>query len=234
MLFAGSMRIVALGLVGVALGVFLSLAAARVLADEPAPLVVEVEPRAPLTSRVLFVVDVSGSVRNAGLLGHALGQVRAILEQPVDALQVGVIAFAGLQARWPGQPAPGVPDGWAELPDAEAAEAALDWIEAVQVGSATNVVPALQEALQEPRDGLSVVLVSDGEFPDVAAVPQRTAVLQAVQGWRDREGYGAATLMVYGVGPRQTSLANLAELGGGGYFRHELPMRPPHVKWGPW
>jgi Mg-chelatase subunit ChlD len=186
---------------------------------------VEVQPRTPITRRVLFVVDRSGSM-HGDQFGRALACVHDMFEHASDELEVGLLAFNDATARWPGRPEPDkprpVPQGWAALPSDEAVEAANAWLEELGAGGDTLVIPALREALAEPREQLSIVLVSDGLFGR-----ERTddimATLSLGQQSRERQGLGPAIVGVYGLGPAQKILALLGDEGQGGYVREDLP-----------
>ena len=55
--------------------------------------------QARVTKRVLFVVDTSGSMRGGKFEAAADALVR-ILEQPVDEVEFGVLAFSNRPHRW--------------------------------------------------------------------------------------------------------------------------------------
>src|SRR5690606_27366979 len=99
---------------------------------------------------------------------RALRAVRDMFEHPTDDLEVGVIAFNDAAIRWPGRPEPErrrpVPPGWASLPSEESVDAANRWLEQLGAGGDTLIIPALSAALSEPRDELSIILVTDGLF----------------------------------------------------------------------
>lgn len=191
-------------------------------------LVMVVEPQARLTKRVLFVVDVSGSMRG-DKLGAACAAVLSALQQPVDEMEIAVIAFNDQPRRWPGIPeeAEGrsIPKGWAGLPSQEAVQAAEKFLGELGAGGDTQVIPALREGLAEPRAELSLVLVSDGIFQREAP-DDVLAALEAGQKERDERELGRAVLMVYGVGSESGVLRRLGESGRGGYLREPLMTLP--------
>lgn len=194
-------------------------------------LVMVVEPQARLTKRVLFVVDVSGSMRG-DKLGAACAAVLSALQQPVDEMEIAVIAFNDQPRRWPGIPEEAeagqgraIPKGWAGLPSQEAVQAAEKFLGELGAGGDTQVIPALREALAEPRDELSLVLVSDGIFQREAP-DDVLAALEAGQNERDERELGRAVLMVYGVGSESGVLRRLGESGRGGYLREPLLTLP--------
>lgn len=188
----------------------------------------EVAPSAPITRRVLFVVDRSGSM-HGDHFSRALAAVRDLIEHPTDDLEVAVIAFNDLATRWPGKPEGGgtnkrsVPFGWAALPSETAVDEAEAWLAALGAGGDTLVTPALRAALAEPRDELSVVLVSDGLFGRERTDDILSAIA-AAQGDRERHGLRPAVIGVYGLGACQKVLTLIAENGQGGYVREEVPL----------
>ena len=192
-----------------------------------AGLVVVVQPQEPLTKHVLFVVDVSGSMRG-DKFSQACAAVLKITEQPVDEVQIAVLAFNEEATRWRGvpedHPTRPVPVNWAALPSAEAVESASAFLAETGAGGDTLVIPALRAALAEPREQLSIVLVSDGIFQREDATDILGAVQQA-QAARVEQGIGAAVLMTYGVGSESAVLRQLGQVGHGGYIR-EQTQRP--------
>ena len=186
---------------------------------------IEVAPTTPITRRVLFVVDRSGSM-HGDHFSRALAAVRDMIEHPTDDLEVALIAFNDAAIRWPGKPEEGrrsVPAGWAALPSDTAVAEAEGWLEALGAGGDTLVIPALRAAMTERRQELSVVLVSDGLFGR-----ERTddilGVITSAQAEREAAGLGHAVVAVYGLGPNQKVLCRIGELGRGGYIREEVPL----------
>ena len=190
-------------------------------------LVVVVQPQERLTKRILFVVDVSGSMRGDKFT-KACEAVLRITEQPVDEVQIGVLAFNEVPSRWRGipeeHPTRPVPVHWAALPSAHAVESASAFLAETGAGGDTLVIPALQAALGEPRDQLSIVLVSDGIFQREDASDILGAVRKG-QAARVERGVGQAIVMAYGVGSESPVLKQLGQVGRGGYIR-ERTVRP--------
>lgn len=175
--------------------------------------VVEVEPTKPLTSKIMFVVDRSGSL-TGDQFSRALLAVRGVLTVPTDDLEVAMIAFNDTVIRWPGRPGGKVPAGWASLPAAGTAREAEEWLRVLGAGGDTLVIPALMAALSDHRASMSIVLVTDGLF---GREPRHVIldVIERAQAARpDR-----AVIAVYGLGPRQQILTEIAEAGGGAYVR---------------
>lgn len=189
---------------------------------------IEVEPKARITKHVLLVVDRSGSMQGDPL-SEAIGTISRFLHEPVDELQVGILAFSDGTTRWPGvperRPARPVPEGWAAFPSKEALEKAQGWLADLPARGGTNVAPALREALTEPRRELTIMVISDGKFPDSQANILPALVAEA-QAEREKLGHGRAVIACYGIGPTEATLARLAELGEGGYFR-DVPEEAP-------
>jgi Mg-chelatase subunit ChlD len=182
---------------------------------------VEVAPRSPITRHVALVVDRSGSM-TGDPIRQALLAVNRFLVEPTDELQVALFAFADDTSRWPGIPEPGgprpVPPGWAALPSETAMQQAEEWLQSFPTRGGTIVIPALRDALKEPRLELSIVLVSDGKFSEdqVAALP---GIIAEAQVERAKAGLGEAVVACYGLGDQADSLRAIAQAGGGGYFR---------------
>jgi hypothetical protein len=199
-----------------------------------------------LNKHILFIFDCSGSM-NAGKVQEALTFFTAISSQPIDQMEFAVLAFdspdssgAGGLYRWPGIPEPDlpvpVPEGWAALPSGVAIQRATAWINDTRghAGGGTHVAPAIQQAYQEARGDLSIVLVTDGNFNDDVPVDSELGVNEyivavmrsAIRAREANEELSSTAMMVYGVGShRRTNLAELARLGGAGYYRKKPP--PP-------
>ncbi len=173
-----------------------------------------------LTPRVLFVVDVSGSMKGPEFT-RALGAVRTIAGQPVDQLEFGVIAFNDGVHRWSGIAGDDLPPGWAVAPSQDAVQQAEDWLGNLGAQGDTLVVPAIASALAEQRDKLSVVLVTDGGFYRETQNAVVTA-LRTGQKARADKGLGEAVVLVYGVGSRvRPVLEAVGKEGQGGYWQEE-------------
>lgn len=199
-------RALAQGLGGAILALLVTSAA---LAAE---LVTVVRGKSRVSKRILFVVDVSGSMYGRSF-SRAVSSVRTLAAQPTDELQVGVIAFADNAVRW----SPTKKTKWAKLPDKKAVQAIAGFLYHNGPGGGTNVVPALKLALSEPKTQLTVVLVTDGIFAEDDA-----DVLKAVekaQKQRVKQKRGRALLAVLGVGGQQKVLEKLGTQGQGGYYR---------------
>ena len=95
------------------------------------------------------------------------------------------------------------------------------WLHKLGAGGDTLIIPALKDALAEPREELSVVLVTDGLFGR-----ERTddimGLIAARQEEREKLGLGRAVIACYGLGSTQRILGRIGEVGGGGYIREQL------------
>ncbi|MGE0709093.1 MAG: hypothetical protein AB7N76_00365 [Planctomycetota bacterium] len=178
-----------------------------------------------VTTRLLFVVDVSGSMEGEG--EQAIAAVRRVLEGPTDELQAGVIAFADQPTRWGGVPEPCehpkeeahtrhcVLAGWASFPGRN--KELLAWLRSVKPSGGTDAAKALKVALADPTDRLTVVLVSDGIFDGEAALN----ALRAGQAARKKRKLAPAGVMVWATTPNAAAsgaLQALAKVGGGGLW----------------
>lgn len=178
--------------------------------DEPT---VAVPQTARLTKRVLLVVDVSGSM--IGKLSTAVRAALRIAGSGVDELEVAAIAFSDETARWTGVVSDGCPPRWAALPSEEAIGELVWFLERRGTVGDTHVIPALREALAEPRGDLSVVLISDGIFQSESS-PEILRAIDAAQSWRTDAGHGRAVVMTWCVGPEKSVMNQIGEAHAGG------------------
>ncbi len=170
----------------------------------------------PLSSRVVFLVDASGSM-TPGRVAEAIRACLLILETPTDSLEVRVLAFRGVVHVWPGLGGEGVPAGWTALPHGDALGAVSAWLGGLGGNGTTAAAPALRQALLTPRAKLSVVLITDGEFTLAPVL----STLKAGQAARVKAGHGRAHLLVWGVGAgarESAALKALGKAGGGGLW----------------
>lgn len=192
-------------------------------------LVEEVAQQHPLTSKLMFVVDRSGSM-HGNHFNRALDAVKQVASQDFDDVEIAVIAFNDLAARWPGKPEDGdqkIPYGWA-IPTPEAVEEAGDWLAELGAGGDTLIIQTMILALQEPRKELSIILVTDGLF----GRERNDDILKAIsdaQTWREENGFGRAVILCYGLGNFAKPLAEIGEVGCGGYLREEIPPDEPEL-----
>lgn len=180
-----------------------------------------VKPEHPISKRVLLVVDVSYSMRVH--VRTVMRFVRTILKQPLDEAEFGVITFDHGFSRWPGIPESDgprpVPYGWARLPSEEAVDLAEKWTRSTSRGGGTFPASAVALALGEARTGLSIVLVTDGEF---VYGPVKEAI-EAGQARRKEGGLGEAVIATFALVPHERGrwvddLKDVAKIGRGGLW----------------
>lgn len=189
---------------------------------EPEPaLKTVVEPTKRLTSRIVLVVDVSGSMKGRRI-EQALAAVHEVMNQPLDDLEIALIVFSEGMRRWPGYRGPedkDLPDGWGRLPSADTLREAQQWLGAQPSSGGTDPRAALASAVNDPRDDLSVILITDGDFNEHSQLV--VGLVQGAQKARGSIGLAPAVVMVYGVGEsagKMPWMVGLAEDGGGGLF----------------
>ena len=195
-------------------------------------LVEVVPPEVPLSNRVLFLVDVSGSM-SGFKFDRACSAVLEISSQPTDDMQFALLAFDDVTRRWPGfkdeEGSEELPWGWATLPSEEALERSTRWLSTQTPQGGTRLIQALKSAMAEDRERLSIVLVSDGMFYQETTQEILDAV-ERCQQEREARGAGRAVLLVYGVsGGGSHVLEQLGKHGRGGFFREDDP--PPLPAW---
>lgn len=161
------------------------------------------------SKNIVVVVDVSGSMNTS--IEESIRSFREVSRQPVDEMNLSVVAFASETAFW----------DWRKLPDQRAVDDAEAWLEMARtrLGLNTKPIQAFERALALDKEELSVVLVSDGEFwsppPNVIV-----AAIKRFQKEREAAGKRSAVICCIGVDAREKeSLAAIAKLGKGGYFR---------------
>lgn len=175
------------------------------------------------TKRMFFVADVSGSMKQT--MPQLLGAVGSIMNQPIDEFDVAMVVFNDGTARWPGfveedDPRP-PPDKWAKFPSLNALNSASQWLLGYPGAGGTNPCGALTEALHEPRNELTVILVTDGAFNDDEAA--LTAIREG-QAWRAENDLTPALILVFGIGKGSVDeevLRTIAREGGGGFWVDE-------------
>jgi Mg-chelatase subunit ChlD len=197
-----------------------------------------------MSSRVLFVVDVSGSMSGEPLR-QAVDSVLMIAGS--DGFRVGAIAFTGSHTPWTGVPRchPGhhqqaprrgvqasprassfaqltpcgrrcVPSGWADVP--RDLQAFMDWLRGLNASGGTDPSGALEAAIKNRR-AQTVVFVSDGDFTKEPALE----AIKKAQAWRKANKLPPMPIMVWGAGAAAKTndqLRAIAKDGGGGMWVH--------------
>ncbi len=197
-----------------------------------------VKPEQSLTRRVFMVLDVSGSMESDGKIQRVLGITREILAKASDDGEFAIVTFADSFRRWPGRidPDDSTPlrAGWARLPSADNVKAAQAWLSGFPGEGNTFPDAALTLALLEPVTEESIVFASDGGFS--SSLSGTLQALKNGQDWREAQHYGAAPVLVYGIGDMldkdRDNLTSLAKAGKGGFYM-DLPKASSETKT-PW
>lgn len=184
---------------------------------------IEEPPQDRLSKRLLFVFDKSGSMRADRFL-EALEFVSFMMSQAVDSYEVSLIAFDASTHRWPGAPEPDknppIPPNWGGLPSDDVVKSIMGFLEFLGAGGDTVVRQPLREALAEPRNDLTIILVSDGIFQR-EQLQDILITIDVCQKDRIKAGLQPAGIMVFGVtNTRVSTLAEIAKVGKMGYMRH--------------
>jgi len=211
--------------------------------DEPSneqtrPPEVIVEPTSRFSSRIIFLYDCSASM-NRHKLNRALNALMMISEQPIDEMQIAIIAFDDEISRWIGIPeltaADPIPEGWAGLPSADAISQMTNWLSTVKYGGMTNIFRPLTLAIRENREEISIVIISDGQFNDIIPSPPLEgenqeehriryilSLIETEQRRREENGLDRVQINAYGLGPIQSILSSVCRETGGAYIRESL------------
>jgi len=215
-----------------------------------------VTPTARMTKRILLLVDASGSMNGQiGPVINSVIQIAAqpVDEMELAVMTFrsphdwkGSCGQAGHGGqwmcggnvcswrRWSGFRRPNLPRGvepaprgWAKLPSQNAIDSAVAWVREIGSGGGTDPKLALQRALHEPLDDLSIVLVSDGQWTQAPVL----VAVEAAQKWRVKNGFKRALIATFGIGTTahgQDSMKELAEAGGGGFYAPVPCTSRPH------
>ena len=175
-----------------------------------------VAPKERLTKHVFLLVDVSGSITTKGKIPDALKAIRMITKQDTDDMEIALMVFDSNQARWPGIPDEHTRAGWAKLPSEEAVKQAQGFVELNTTAGGTWFQGPLQTALQEKREDLSIVLISDGDNNQEGDDSILGTVSKA-QELREKE-YGRAVIYVIDLTGDEDWMRQLASQNGGGHY----------------
>lgn len=150
----------------------------------------------PMHKRMVFVVDVSGSMDSS--FEQALKAVGTVLKQPVDEGEFCIYSFDTTWFRWPHK-------GYKKLPSAYNVRKAEKWLGSKRRGGSTQALGTLAQAIKEPQLR-TIVLVTDGELYD-----DPSNVLEQIR--------GQEPILVFGVhlAPTKPKLKLLSAKGG--YYR---------------
>jgi len=187
------------------------------------------------SQRILFVIDISGSMEDAGSSPNASKEQEAKRElvRCVKSLAAddafGVYAYSDTVQKWK----PGIVKASAGVK-----EEALRWIESLSAAAWTNTYAALEEGLRisvaDPRNDMgedyglhpdTIFLLTDGaptgptgRTSDAKGEPEWKRVLEGVRGWNRTK---RVVIHAVGVGASINSefLATLARENGGSFVR---------------
>lgn len=182
-----------------------------------------------VTQRVVFVIDVSGSMDLPHLIDGSMQAVNVFLGDDAEDLEFAIFTFTDGWSRWFGYPAPDLPHGWARLPNARALKNARAFVAGARRSGDTCPAKALRAAYLEARPDTTIVMVTDGEF-----LPGPSEQLLEYEAGRCAEaGEEMAPLVILKVGPQAGNagaLAALALRGGGGLWAVTIaPPAPPEL-----
>lgn len=173
-----------------------------------------------LTSNIFLVLDVSGSMRGAEIQRLTETTVE-IAQMPVDAFNIAAITFADMPSRWNPPPQKKAPTGWAEFPSAENKNLLISWLGCFLNNShGTQILPALEIALREPVNELSIIIISDGAYDEEWELV-RDAIL-VNQKRREDNGLRPAVIMAIRSNINEfyrRKMEELGKVGGGGSYK---------------
>ncbi len=181
---------------------------------------------APMTNRLAVCMDATGSMSGAPF-EKAMREVLTILGMFPDDGLLKVYAFRvqNVHSPWPGLPQGGPQrivgskplntpwrTSWTQLPDSEALEELAAWMAAeVGCGGHTDLRIAIDEAVKNPEEDLSILLVSDG----VHLGPSGEAVVATVATAKKR-GIPIHTIAIAeGTGKGVPLMSSIAKQTGG-------------------
>lgn len=195
---------------------------------------------------VFFIYDCSGSMGRSEL-NRAFTAFAMIAEQPIDEMEIALLAFDDITKRWPGIPEPDspnpVPKGWAAMPSATAFKKAHNWLDNLDLKGGTSIAPALKEALKENRNNISIVIISDGGFSDdiPSSFPRGDSesfvsygtkyyqsLITTLQSERVKAKLDHVQINCFGVGAiipnskEDKFMTTIATVGGGFYVREKI------------
>lgn len=181
-------------------------------------MVTTLEPEVPVSKRVIFLIDTSASMDSDGKIAQAIAAVKDIIRQPIDEMDLAVIAFSDSASRWSGVPEEGVSPGWAKLPSEEAVSAAQSWLDSVSADGGTIFTTPFELAFREPTRDLTIILVSDGRAYIPADIGPLIGSTCLWQEQRVQRGLGKAVVYAIMLDHCQW-IHDLVKPTGGGVFQ---------------
>jgi Mg-chelatase subunit ChlD len=171
-----------------------------------------VRPTREYTSRLVLIVDISGSMRPrlSAALDASLNLVSEVWA--TDEANLKVIVFDTRVFEFPGED-----DGWS-FPSPDLLDEVETWINANADDQGTCVEPALRTAFEVQEEALTILLVTDGNLIHERG-DRLLAIVAGLQEARVEAELGVVVLGVVDVGAGQTWLEEMAEAGGGGLIR---------------
>lgn len=177
----------------------------------------------PLSKRIFFVIDVSGSMIGDGKIKKAIRFVRNIWQTPVDEFEIAVVVFNDKATRWEGiacnkDDAKPCPKGWAKMPSKDAIDSAQTFLNHYPGDGNTHPLTALEIALNEDRSDLSIVFVTDGDYS--GNTQEVLDKIKEMQETREKKDLGKALICVFGVGDaeKQKNLHAIGKDYHGGFY----------------
>jgi len=170
-----------------------------------------------LSHRVLFIIDVSGSMEEE-TRGKYIGQsglwrldvAKKELTRALEAMDLGslynIVTFSSDADPWQ--------DGVSELTEESLAEA-VTFVKRLRAGGGTNIYRAIEYGFEDTRVD-TIFLLSDGE-PTMGPVTDPYAIREAVARWNKHRGI---TIHCIAVGGDLETLKWLAEDSGGTYVKY--------------
>lgn len=181
-----------------------------------------VAPRSPLSSNWVFVVDTSSSLWS--IFGRVRASFMAATQHPTDELFFSAITFndRGMEKF----------RDWTESSQQELVKAE-EWVTKNR-GVLSYGIPAIRRALEQRRDPLTIILITDGGFTEASYNKGFGSVRDAIfaaQRWRESQNLPKAQICSIGIEnegytaggkPSDADCQNfLREIGtthGGGYY----------------
>jgi len=201
----------------------------------PMPLQVQAPTQQPVPfDRVMYVLDVSGSMRSA--LPDAIAVTDTFCN---DGFKAAVVTFNSSHAVWEGIPEPCrhpadvecgrncLEAGWSWMPTHR--QQMLQHLQSFTGTGGTDPTSALDYAIKNAPAGTLIVFISDGDFNHNQENGPISAVRTA-QAWRLAQKLAPVQMLVWAtseVDSQRESLVELARLGGSGLWRADTRRSGP-------